>query len=312
MQHEPFLARGKHRGHDARSAVCRAHVSASQQILVTVPPMLLAFLWSCTGTDKSPDYTSDGNDDYHPSGYADAAVHGIEAKCQEDTCLDCHGEDLTGGTSNVSCDSCHIAGWRTDCIFCHGGTETSTGAPPMDIDGETARITFPEHTSHVTEGVHAAWDCTQCHVKPTDVLSVSHFLTGDETACAAEVVFLDGLSPAASYSTTGSCSNLYCHGNGQSSTSTATAQSGSEYGCDGCHGGEENSWRGLSGKHPSHRGHVTCGDCHKDTVSGTDTIIGPDYHVNGTKDVRLPESMTRNNNTCNGTCHDESHNNRTW
>ena len=36
----------------------------------------------------------------------------------------------------MSCDDCHDEGWRTDCVFCHGGVDDTTGAPPEDIRDE--------------------------------------------------------------------------------------------------------------------------------------------------------------------------------
>src|SRR5205814_2192141 len=63
---------------------------------------------------------------YHPSGFADAIIHGPELKLQRQDCRTCHGADLKGGSSAVSCDGCHTSGWRTHCVFCHGGANGDT------------------------------------------------------------------------------------------------------------------------------------------------------------------------------------------
>jgi len=272
--------------------------------------------WIDSGASAECDGTIDTSTTggHHPPGYDDPDVHGIDAKCQAEACTECHGTDLDGGTSGVSCDDCHAAtdpGWKTDCTWCHGGTETPGGAPPVDIDGSSTGLSFPEHTSHVTEGNHAAWGCEQCHTTPSSALSVGHFIIGDTTECAAEVVFTAGLSSRGTYAGGGSCNNLYCHSNGQSTTSTGSARTGASYRCDSCHDDDS----GLSGRHGDHIGEdgISCDDCHAATASGSTTIIGPDQHVDGEKDVVFASSgMTRTSGRCTGSCHGESHSNRSW
>ncbi len=263
----------------------------------------------CGGVDTG--ITSGG---YHADGFSSSAVHGLAAKLQDETCVNCHGEDLMGGSAGVSCDTCHEPDWRTNCTYCHGGDETLDGAPPRDIDGSTdpSMISFSAHTDHVTTDIHGAYDCTQCHVTPTDVLSLGHVFLGDATPAVSEVEFGDGLSSAGSYAS-GTCSNLYCHGNGQN-TASVTVETGSDA-CDACHGSQANasSWFDLSGEHREHLGEgVQCGDCHATTVAGNSTIIDPDLHVNGELDLELPAGITYNGSTCTGSCHGESHNNRGW
>ena len=74
--------------------------------------------------DVCDDPTTGTGDGYHPVGWVAEDVHGLAAKLQEDTCVACHGSDLEGGVVGVSCDTCHPAGWRTECTFCHGGELT--------------------------------------------------------------------------------------------------------------------------------------------------------------------------------------------
>jgi predicted CxxxxCH...CXXCH cytochrome family protein len=160
----------------------------------------------------------------HPPGWSMPTSHGRTANNTGLTsCQSCHGVALDGGTSRVSCNSCHAAystNWQTDCVFCHGGTDNLTGAPPEGIDGETSRLNIAvgAHSEHVeTTSMHLAWGCDQCHVTPTEALSPGH-IDGDGRA---EVTF-GALNPSAGYAFgTGVCSNLYCHGNGSSILGTA-------------------------------------------------------------------------------------------
>ena len=254
-------------------------------------------------TDTDSDTDTDTDIDSHGEGWSQADQHGLAAKLQQSECGNCHGEDLTGGSSGVDCDVCHPSDWRTDCTWCHGGQDDNTGAPPLDMDDSSSGISFPEHGDHLARNDHPAWDCDQCHVDATDVLTPGHIFVDDDTPGVAEVSF-GGLSPSGSYAGGGSCSNLYCHGNGRAEGS---ADSGEHFGCKDCHAD-----RSLGGEHGEHLEEgVNCDDCHGDTVSDNNTISDPDQHVDGEVDVAISE-LRWNGSTCDGHCHGEGHSNEHW
>jgi predicted CxxxxCH...CXXCH cytochrome family protein len=255
--------------------------------------------------------------DVHPAGWYAAGSGGTHGPTADSggvaACTECHGADLRGGGSGVSCDSCH-SGWQTNCTFCHGGTDNMTGAPPEGVDGETARTTLEvgAHTSHVaTTTMHSAFPCSRCHVTPASALSAGH-IDGDGTA---EITF-DTLNTGATYNfTTGVCANLYCHGNGWSTRGTADWDTDPTLNCASCHNDETTPRASftMSGDHRLHvldRGY-RCNECHSTVVSATKTIIGLSLHVNGTPDVsfRTGGTWTASTNRCSGlTCHG----NQTW
>jgi hypothetical protein len=243
---------------------------------------------------------------YHPEGYAAIDVHGPATKLHAEDCRDCHGADLTGGTSGVACDSCHTPGWRTDCVFCHGGTVDATGAPPRDIDGitDTSLLSFIAHPRHVAQFQHAPYDCTQCHRKPTDVLSEGHVF--DDTDARAELDFSAGLSPQAVWDGNGGCSSLYCHGDGQVADG-AYVHDQPTPSCGGCHpypGTENTAYAAMSGQHARHLGeNVKCSECHDP--------VAIEAHVDGKKDVAITVagfSYDAASGSCTGSCHLKSHN----
>jgi hypothetical protein len=168
---------------------------------------------------------------FHPDGYANALVHGLAFKQFEQDCRLCHGDQLNGGTSTVSCDGCHEQGWRTNCGYCHG--HDAQGAPPRDLKNETdlTRMTFKPHAQHLNHPLHGNWGCEQCHLKPTDILSPNHVF--DETFGKAEVDFSGGLSAVGTYEAQTGCANLYCHGNGRQ-VGSAHHQDPTPT-CDTCH-----------------------------------------------------------------------------
>ena len=262
---------------------------------------------TCHGVDHDGSAWSEGS--FHPAGWDAADQHGPAAKLQEQDCTACHGADLTGGTSGTSCDSCHLSGWRTDCTYCHGGTDNTTGAPPRDIDGLDTGLSFTEHSVHVQEGNHAAWDCAQCHTTPTDVLSVGHLFVGDTTPGEAEVAFTDGLSADAVYEGAGTCTNSYCHGDGVTPGAVTT---GATTDCGSCHG-TASSPGTLSTVHAAHFDEgASCEECHAATVSASDTISDPAQHVDGEIDVQPVSGMVYSGGTCSGSCHGVDHDGSTW
>lgn len=250
----------------------------------------------------------------HPDGWAEPEEHGLHAKLHDLRCTQCHGAELTGELG-PSCDTCHTEGWRTDCVYCHGGGVDSSGAPPRDIDGATSSLTFPAHQMHVHEtSKHAAWDCAPCHAKPTDVLTPGHLFDG--TPGRAEVDFSGGLSDSATYSAaTATCSGAYCHGDGRGDNGTVTADSGSKT-CASCHPDRtsgRDAWGRMSGEHEDHvREGVGCHECHSPTTADSTTIRDVALHVDGTVQVAMPDGITRAGSTCTGRCHGEPHDSEPW
>jgi predicted CxxxxCH...CXXCH cytochrome family protein len=254
---------------------------------------------------------------YHPDGFSDPSQHGAAAKAQTERCVSCHGEDLTGAGEALSCDTCHAEGWRTDCTFCHGGTDDATGAPPVYLAGDTegAYAGFWSHGSHMGGVVGAPVACETCHTVPTDVLSPGHVFVDDRTPAEAEVAF-SGLAQGGAWSGTG-CSNLYCHGTGQEGAVGGINADATDLRCGTCHAGPGSSFAEwgdrMSGKHFLHLGEgVACAECHADSVDADGNILDPATHVDGVTDLRLPDGMEVVGEdsglpVCAGTCHVNDH-----
>ena len=68
---------------------------------------LLFFVVSCDSEEDYPQY--DPPADHTIS--KDGVMHKSGLSDPENNCDDCHGDDLTGGTSQVSCYECHGAEW---------------------------------------------------------------------------------------------------------------------------------------------------------------------------------------------------------
>lgn len=260
------------------------------------------------------------NGNFHPAGYADPTVHGPDLKTQATDCRTCHGANLDGGTSGISCDTCHQAGWRTNCTYCHGGTDNQTGAPPADLDGTTTKnqLSFSAHTKHVTaDSVHVAYDCTMCHAKPADVLSTNHIF--DATHGLAEVTFANGggLNPNGQYLQSQQCATLWCHGDGEGDDGAYDGHFAST-GCNSCHHSDDGQYTSMSGQHSLHMGasgqNIRCDECHATSVNASNAILDVSKHINRVRETSFPSGVTWNPSTrkCNGSCHAKGHSNLTW
>ena len=260
----------------------------------------------CDGSTSTPT----GTGRYHPEGWEAPTEHGMAAKFQtEADCRTCHGPALEGDVG-PSCTSCHGPGWETTCTFCHGGVDSSTGAPPQDIDDndDASQSPFVPHTPHLSPGDHADIPCGTCHVVPGSALDAGH-LFDDATAGQAEVVF-SGIATGGTWN--GATCSVYCHGtDGRPGPVVHTA---GPLGCDGCHAAmssPESALEAMSGNHKDHvEEGISCAECHGDMVSPTGVLLQPLRHVDGVPDAQIP--ITFNGTTCTGNCHGEAHNGRTW
>jgi hypothetical protein len=261
-----------------------------------------------------------GGGRYHPQDFADPGLHGAELKLGKQDCRLCHGATLDGQGQALSCDTHHSErepkAWRTFCIFCHGGIDNATGAPPRNLDGTSTGGVFPPHSRHVGTTMAASIDCIQCHVKPTDVLSVGHVF--DATPGRAENVFTAGRSPRGRREPDG-CNSLYCHGHGMLDDGHV-AIGGAPMTCTSCHAGitsGASGWATMSGGHAQHLSiaGVTCADCHLAVTHDSASIADASLHVNGRRDVHFAAagfSYDAGTRTCTGTCHGSGHGGHTW
>jgi predicted CxxxxCH...CXXCH cytochrome family protein len=227
----------------------------------------------------------------HATGYKDPKVHGPDFYKDPKSCGACHGTDLKGGSA-AGCDSCHKqSNWLTSCVYCHGGTNNQTGAPPADVAGKTA-ISAPgvgRHTSHVTLGAsHNPYNCAVCHGKTyKSALDPGHL-----GLAPADMAFT-GLAKGTTYNaTTRQCANIYCHGNGKAGSGGSALWTGTlTGGCSACHDDEsDGSGMTLSGEHKKHLvdKQLKCVDCHQCVVNGTKQITNMVKHINGKPDVCDP------------------------
>jgi predicted CxxxxCH...CXXCH cytochrome family protein len=243
----------------------------------------------------------------HAAGWADPAQHGHEAnRAGLAGCKSCHGADLAGGSSLVSCNACHGGtAWQTSCTFCHGGG--ASPAPPVDTQGRSVatNVSVGVHASHVATTISTPIGCGECHPARSGnvVADVAH-LDGDGRA---EIAFgalarTGGRNPvyARASETSATCASTYCHGgftggaNATMSWTGATAVT-----CTSCHGAPPSSGEHGRSNHRSR----SCGDCHGAGYSATAVVAAT--HVNGSVQTgNRITSYDRTRGTCTNSCHD--------
>ncbi len=180
-----------------------------------------------------------------------------------------YGGTYEAVTNTCSGTRCHGAanttpGWYSSteltCTGCHGGLGDESGAPPVDLSGNSDPTTAAvgAHEVHLngaefSDGVA----CNECHVVPDSILAPGHF----DTDLIAEITFgdlaadtTDSSSGAPTWDrSTATCANIYCHG----TFAFAKARSDNVWAYTGNY---------ISGKDTTvvwnKPGSVTCGTCH--------------------------------------------------
>ena len=204
--------------------------------------------------------TTDCTPRIHPSGILDPASSEFHGKLLAlnnwsfALCTSCHGGDFRGGTSGVSCVSCHSEG-PTACVTCHGGGPRSNA-----------------HAIHASKSVA----CAECHVVPSRWDDDGHILHGGVAittpakvtfgaTAALTIVAQDRSGPPTWDGTT--CTNVYCHGavlgNAGGTTPAPRWDDPTPAGrCDRCHGNPP----------PSHV-RSDCASCHPATAPHIDGVV---------------------------------------
>ena len=115
---------------------------------------------SQTNTANEKPLVVSGN---HPAGWLPAG-HAAEAKAKTQTCTDCHGADLAGGTSNISCTQCHLGNPESIHPTQWGNFAYAFHATYVKLNGTSACANVTCHGANL-DGVRGSGpSCTQCHM----------------------------------------------------------------------------------------------------------------------------------------------------
>jgi predicted CxxxxCH...CXXCH cytochrome family protein len=224
----------------------------------------------------------------HPEGFASHSspnFHATSIAAQGwdiTACAACHGSDFDGGAVKESCNGsgCHVKadGGPGACYTCHGNAQTKKIYPQW----------YTTHASHLEGGTLAAatLQCSSCHTVPSVWNAPGHLDGANPNG--AEVLLSDALASTHTKGTTGipaynastgTCENVYCHGNFTNGNNFSPSWKGTAQGaCGSCHG---NAATGSPLPKPPHVTVETCSVCHAGVVDVNKQITDKTKHVNG-------------------------------
>lgn len=248
---------------------------------------------------------------------ADGYAKAVGNSTTQNTCSNvyCHSAGKTDGSGNlvaVGGTTFRSMNWNGASIGCDGCHGNQAGkAHPVYASGAVGSTTANSHVRHV-EGL--GYNCETCHttttasttIPPTSVISGGTHLNRSMDV-AFDAAYNRGGSSYNGTVGTKSCSNIYCHSDGNGGNPNQTPQWGGSVNCRSCHAGDVASGTPMStGKHRDHidatyAGSTTiklgagnafqCATCHSKTIAtfaNNTTITNAANHVNGFKDYSSP------------------------
>jgi predicted CxxxxCH...CXXCH cytochrome family protein len=268
----------------------------------TIAVLLLAagllIFAGCGTSEKNENLPFD--EDQHPANWL-ITGHPAAAEADPSVCMECHGEDFSGGISRVACASCHTNGSPLtvpDCASCHGKPPTGTVAPNRAGAHNTT-------TGHFAAQVTLPDGCNTCH-NGAGTGTEKHFNGVVDVQLLSTVYSAN--SGTAVYNGDNTCSNVSCHG-GQTTPDWLTGSIDVATQCTSCHAfgtSEYNSF--VSGEHGFHVNTlgIACTSCH-DTVK----LSAIHFTTLNTHILDVPAATTLNSSlnyiantfTCTPSCH---------
>ncbi|HBG06429.1 MAG: hypothetical protein A2075_00465 [Geobacteraceae bacterium GWC2_58_44] len=221
---------------------------------------------------------------------------------------------LSWGGAALSCSGCHGANGGI------GGFASRFGEPNYQNAGTVAAELANSHgPKHVT----SALSCVDCHATTTGdgvtILNGSTLHTDGAIAVSFPAIYDLGGAGYDDAIGAKSCSNTYCHSDGNGGAALELAQWGGRSSCRSCHGGDAASGAAVATfQHPAHlknystlgRGNeLRCAECHAQTsaFANNTTLGNPAYHLNRFKDysgIRAGGSAGYSNRVCSNVyCH---------
>lgn len=263
----------------------------------------MVLVYGCSEVKK--DLAVSPSPELHPSGWIDpssADFHGAWFSGNDwnlNGCKSCHGGDYSGGTSGVSCNTCHTGGPEA-CNTCHGNNNHIY--PPLALNGASQNTDrgVGSHVKHMitdsTKRFSKVVPCIECHLAVSSFSDPNHIIKDRKNA--AGVVFgtlantvTEGITPNPQWDQNQqTCSSVYCHGmfkNGNNSAAPVFNDPSSVV-CGSCHGNPTTGSALPGGTHPSLYPSITqCWLCHGGVMNSNGTFKDRTRHVNGIVDIGI-------------------------
>ena len=272
--------------------------------------IFLALLIIIGGCSSSKNENSPFSGGSHPSGWLPAG-HMTSAQTNIDACVECHGSDLGGGISHVSCTSCHLGSAMWVHPLDGSGAILTTHGPYVAANTTSGCATETCHGTSLSGVSGSGPSCTSCHI--------GGVISGHPIDWGSAILTKHGTYVATSG--TSGCATANCHGTslsgvpGSGPGCQSCHQNGvypfTATGCTSCHGNPPSGIEppNQAGAHNTVTGHFAaqvslpdgCATCHVGQGAGSAN------HFNGVVDVQLLTSVySANGSTAmynyDGTC----------
>lgn len=184
----------------------------SQIAIVRICLLLLTITVVGCGTSNNQT-TFDADKQAHPVGWLVTHEAAVPTEASSANCTECHGSELNGGISNISCTMCHMDGpfaahpteWADPIALNHSyDAIVSGGKPCANINCHGADLM----------GGRSGPSCTSCHIGGTMAYHPPQWAHGDYATVNGDQ----------------SCRNMYCHG------PNLEGVTNSGWACSQCHG----------------------------------------------------------------------------
>jgi predicted CxxxxCH...CXXCH cytochrome family protein len=242
----------------------------------------------------------------HPEGFGDASSSSFHKFVFRESnwsfnltkCQSCHAANYDGGTTEVSCLTCHTEPTGPEaCNTCHGVfANPDIIAPPNDLEdnSDSGSKGVGAHYKHAyNNSLSNNIGCFECHQQTisNDKFVHSHISPPPAKMEFGEFTHPDSLGLIPEYDFTNiTCSNTYCHGAfkfgdivGNNRTVVWNSTTEKEAKCGTCHGEVDADGNTITPLPTGHSGSWTisqCSICHGSVVNSEGIIIDKFKHIN--------------------------------
>jgi hypothetical protein len=187
---------------------------------IWVPALFVIALVGCGESNEQNFFSTDGGGAHMtgwlPGGHKDAAG------TSNDSCKECHGTDLAGGISKVSCTQCHLGSPQDVHPLAWGDLTYARHPGYVNQNGTSACANIQCHGVDLTGVTSSGPSCSSCHIGG----SLAVHPSTDEWSISSSQGFH---GTYVKNHGTASCANIQCHG------ANLQGVTASGFSCTACH-----------------------------------------------------------------------------
>ncbi len=126
--------------------------------------LLLVVVLAAAGCGSANDQNTFNSDAQQHAATWLPGGHAASAAANEESCKECHGSDLNGGISRVSCGSCHLGGPESVHPLAWSRNTATSHGPYATTNGSAACATASCHGAGLDGVANSGPSCSSCHL----------------------------------------------------------------------------------------------------------------------------------------------------